>query len=101
MDGQALHLAAMKGHVGVVKYLIEHGAQVDSKDTVRMDMYNMAHVYNLGLCVGIPLYSFQNNVDWIIGEIVTFLQVCADAVCHYNHITCIAPKIMYFYFGSL
>ena len=101
MDRQALHLAAMQGHVDVVKCLIEHGAQVDARDEVRIDMYNMAHVYNLGVCVVIPLYSFQNNVDWIIGEIVTFLQVCAHVVCHYNHVTCIATKMMYFYFGSL
>ena len=101
MDREALHLAAMQGHVHVVKCLIEHGAQVDAKNKVRIDMYNMAHVYNLGQCVLIPLYSFENNVDWIIGEIVTLLQVCAHAVCHYNHVTCIAPKMRYFYFGSL
>ena len=34
----------------------------------------MAHVYILGLCVVIPLYSFQNNVEWIIGEVVTFFS---------------------------
>ena len=94
-------MAAEAGNVDIVKYLIEHGAQVNAKDQVRIDMYNMAHVYNLGLCVVIPLYSFQNNVDWIIREIVTLLQVCADVFCHYNHVTCIAPKMMYFYFGSL
>ena len=94
-------MAATQGQVDLVKCLIEHGAQVNAKAKVRIDMYNLARVHNLGLCVVIPLYSFQNNVDWIIGEVVTFLQVCAHAVCHYNHVTCIAPKMMYFYFRSL
>jgi len=37
----ALHLAAQRGHVGVIKFLVEHGTQVDAKDKVRVDMYKI------------------------------------------------------------
>ncbi len=36
---EALHLAAKAGDVDVVKCLIEHGAQVDAKNSVRMAVY--------------------------------------------------------------
>ncbi len=36
-------MAADAGHVDVVKYLIEQGAQVDVKNEVRIDVYNISH----------------------------------------------------------
>ena len=40
----ALHWAASAGHVDVVKYLLQQGAQVDARDEVRIDMYIGIHV---------------------------------------------------------
>ena len=40
----ALHWAASAGHVDVVKYLLQQGAQVDARDEVRTDMYIDIHV---------------------------------------------------------
>ena len=37
----ALHVAAEEGHVDVVKCLVEQGAQVDAKNEVRIDTYNI------------------------------------------------------------
>ena len=34
-------MAANGGDVDGVKFLIEHGAQVDARNEVRIDMYNM------------------------------------------------------------
>ncbi len=36
-------MAAEAGHVEVVKYLVEQGAQVDVKNQVRIDVYNISH----------------------------------------------------------
>jgi UDP-glucose 6-dehydrogenase len=66
-------MAAMVGNVDVVKYLLEHGAQVDVKDKVRKDINNMTYIYRLSLCVVVRRYSFQYNVDGIIGQTVTAL----------------------------
>ena len=42
-------MAAKRYHVGVVKCLVEHGAQVDAKDKVRIDMYKIIDRSNM-LC---------------------------------------------------
>jgi len=36
----ALHIATKAGHVDIVKYLVENGADVNAKDQVKTDMYN-------------------------------------------------------------
>ncbi len=36
-------MAAEEGHVDIVKYLIQQGVQVDAKNKVRIDVYNMSH----------------------------------------------------------
>ena len=46
----ALHWAASAGHVDVVKYLLQQGAQVDARDEVRIDMYINWHTCGVGLC---------------------------------------------------
>ena len=51
-------MAAWAGHVDIVKYLVENGAEVNAMCKVRIDMYNITY----RLCVVILLYSFLNNV---------------------------------------
>lgn len=36
-----LHEASHKGHLAVVKLLLEHGANVDAKDVVRIALYTL------------------------------------------------------------
>ena len=50
-------MAAEAGHVEIVKYLVEKGAEVNPMAMVRIDMYNIT--YRLRV---ILLYSFQNSV---------------------------------------
>jgi len=40
----ALHFAAKKGHVDIVKYLVENGASLNSMREVRLDMCNITPV---------------------------------------------------------
>ena len=39
-----LHWAASGGHVDVVKYLLEQGAEVDVRDEVRVNVYIFANL---------------------------------------------------------
>ena len=51
-------MAASAGHFGIVKWLVENGAEVNAVDRVRIDMYNITY----RLRVVMLLYSFQNSV---------------------------------------
>ena len=50
-------MAAKAGHVDIVKYLVENGAEVNAWNTVRIYMYNITY----RLPVFLLLYSFQNS----------------------------------------
>ncbi len=43
MGEEALRLATESGHVDVVKYLMQHGAQANAKNSVRIDIYNITY----------------------------------------------------------
>ena len=52
-------MASSAGHVDMVKYLVENGAEVNAVNhTVRIDLYNITYRRH----VVIRLYSFQNSV---------------------------------------
>ena len=46
----ALYRAAWRGHVDVVKYLIENGAEVNATDVVRI-MCTISQMYRLGVVI--------------------------------------------------
>ena len=37
-------MAAKAGHIDIVKFLVENGAEVNAKDQVWIDMYNITYV---------------------------------------------------------
>ena len=82
--------AAAEGHGKVVANLLEKGAEVDSSDKVRIDMY-VSLMYRLGLLCVISLNFTQHiNVDRTIDIL---MYVCADIVYHYICVICIASKM--------
>ena len=40
----ALHMATEAGHADIVKYLVENGADVNAKDPVMIDIYNITYL---------------------------------------------------------
>ena len=52
-------MAASRGHVDIVKYFVENGAEVNAVATVWIDMFNITY----RLRVVILLYSFQDSVS--------------------------------------
>ena len=66
-------MTARTGHVDMVKYLVENGAEVNAVAMVRIDMYNIT--YRLRV---ILLYSFQNSVynDNKADDFISVLCLC-------------------------
>ena len=67
-------MAAKAGHVDIVKYLAEKGAEVNAVDTVRIDMNSITYslrAVNL-------LHSFQNSVynENKTGDSISVLCLC-------------------------
>ena len=67
-------MAALPGHVDIVKYLVENGAEVNVVDMVRIDKFNITY----RLRVVILLCSFQNSVsnDNKTGDYISILCLC-------------------------
>ena len=74
-------MAAKTGHVDIVKYLVENGAEVNAVARVRIDIYNMT--YRLRV---ILLYSLQNSVynDNKTNDYISVLCLCWFLLLHFN-----------------
>ena len=66
-------MAAKTGHVDILKYLVENGAEVNAVARVRVDMYNITCRLRF-----ILLYSFQNSVysDNKADDFISVLCLC-------------------------